>query len=404
MKNEQETTPNPLIPQPIRPNPARPVAASQAARGVMPGQEKPSLPYRIGRDINTAVNNFADVQKNLDTGMMNAIGDVVSGLKGDEYRAATPVASATPAPVTPTAAKPDGNAVAPGGITREGDAYRMNTQGGFIQSSDQAAMARVLAGQRGLQPKDGQSFVSNNFMTVPAYQTPQSLIDARQRRMESQAMAAPAAVMPAMPEAPKMIKAGRMASFSDIGDAKRQNRWNSEQYAMQMRAYENAANNAGMTERQQLQNQNTLANQGLIQQGSTERQQSENAVNAPYRQAMADYYKGLTDMGQAGGDWRQRLRSGGLSTRSGAAGDGKYYSVELGDSQRAVVDPQTGTLNVFDPVSKSFTPLQMGGSAPLPPTSMADFTSQWRSKYKDNPAMLNDDLMQKAYSDIFGAQ
>jgi hypothetical protein len=59
---------------------------------------------------------------------------------------------------------------------------RLNTMGGYVESSDKEGMARVEAGMRGIQPKDGQSYVSNNFMTVPAYKTPQSLIDAREQR------------------------------------------------------------------------------------------------------------------------------------------------------------------------------------------------------------------------------
>lgn len=59
-----------------------------------------------------------------------------------------PVVAPTPAPTTEEKSP----------ITRVGN--RVNTPGGYIESNDAAGLSRVEAGLRGVQPKDGQSYVS----------------------------------------------------------------------------------------------------------------------------------------------------------------------------------------------------------------------------------------------------
>lgn len=352
-------------------------------------QPKPSIPYRIGRDINTAVGKFADVQRAADQGVGQVLGgitqgmrDFASGVTGNTYQAAaptTPVASSTgTTPPMPLRTAMNADMMGPDrtaagyapGISRLGN--RITTPQGYAESSDAAGMGRVDAGLRGIQPKDGQSYVSNNFMTVPAYKTPQSLIDAREARAALEAsrpMATQAEASSAMPTPPKLAKFdSRTMSFSDLGNVKRANRMAMTQYAQEMNAYNNAVDNAGATQRQAMQTA-----------GALQGKQAELAAEAPYRQAMADYYKAHTGEAQANAGWRQALASGQLTTggnRAAKSGDNKLQSLELGtdaqgNAMRALSDPSTGALYRFDMESSQLVPMQVPGGAAAAPLTDA---------------------------------
>lgn len=301
-------------------------------------------------------------------------------------------------------------------VIRQGN--RITTPQGYVESSDSAGMARVDAGLRGIQPKDGQAYASNNFSTVPAYQTPQWLIEARQRKLENeqarQARTGAAQAAPQMPQMPELLSFdGRRMSFSDLGNVKRQNRMAREAYALQVGAYNNAVDNAGATERQTLQNQATLENQRIAQQGAMDRQTAEQEFNAPYRQAMSDYYQSGAEENRATGEWRKALASGQLSTRSAtpaAKAAEKMYSLELGgDSSgddRMIVDPNTGSFMRYDKATGKLIPMQMPAAAqPLPNMTREEFAPYFMQRMKGNPAtadmQLTDEMIDKAYGEIF---
>lgn len=250
-------------------------------------------------------------------------------------------------------------------------------------------------------------------MTVPAYQTPEWLIKARElkaQREQNRAMSGPR--IPEMPQAPTLQKFdARTQSFSDLGNAKRQNRLAREAYALQMGTYNNAVDNAGATERQGMQNDAMMQRQQLEQKGAMDRMQAELAVQAPYRQAMSDYYKANADESRANAGWRQAIASGRLSTRGqGSTGDtNKLYSVELGDDAngrtlRALGDPSTGALYRYDMESGKLSPLQM--PQPLTPMSLDEFAPAARNILKANESTrgldLNDGFMAELYRKVFG--
>lgn len=288
------------------------------------------------------------------------------------------------------------------GIRRLGN--RITTPQGYVESSDQAGLARVDAGLRGTQPKDGQSYVSNNFMTMPAYKTPEWLIQAREakaaREQATRTPSAPAAMAMPTPPAPARFDS-RTMSFSDLGNMKRQNKMAQMQYAQEMAAYNNAADNAAAVQRENIQNE-----------GALQRQQAALAVEAPYRQAMADYYRANAVESRANADWRDALAAGGLTTRdkrggatSGKDSDNKLYSLDLGSdasgkSMRALGNPATGELFRVDPESGKLSPMPL--PQPMPPMDYAEFKKSYMTKYRDTPAMLDDGLIEDAYRSLFG--
>lgn len=398
------------------------------------GPVNQSAPYRLGNAINNRVNDFVDVQRAADKGLGAAVGavntaarDFGSGLMGGQkvnpmtqqeaqqftslplqarrsfstgaqdwraianqgnqgalfgaptQRVGTPVSQATMQP-NPPATNP--SATPQDNMGRVGN--RLNTMGGYIQSNDQAGMDRVQAGLSGVQPKDGQPYISNNFSTMPAYQTPQWLIQARElkaQREQARGMGMQQAAMQ-MPEAPKLQTFdGRTQSFSDLGNVKRQNRLAREAYALQMGAYNNALDNAGATQREGMQNQGMMQRQQMENQGRMEQLLATQNQEAPYRQAMTDYYGGMG----------RRYDAEAQKTMDEMQNPQKY--MRLGSQQKSEsganikeYDDGTGTKRPYVVTERGLMP------APILPS--------WEQFMSDNPGIKDRSELEQRYEKL----
>ncbi len=279
----------------------------------------------------------------------------------------------------------------PRGVSRVGDtvsvaagtpAAAMLGGGGQVQSSDAAGLARVEAGLRSdVQPREGQSFVSNRFMTVPAYQTPAWLEQARVARAAESAPAWAAPTEPEMPAAPRLQTWDqRTMSFSDLGNVKRQNRLARELYQQQMAAFMNTADQQGALERERLNQMALLESRGMENDNALERTQMQLSAEAPVRAATARYYRsGARENEAQAALSRATMRNptAYLGSRKGG-GDVDKRSFQL------IPNPEGGDAAPQVPVmvgqDGTAIPVRVQGGGAEGPISLAEFTTMARQR------------------------
>lgn len=309
-------------------------------------------------------------------------------------------AGPTPSPLTPPGAVTAGAGPVmgpvergPRGVSRVGDtvsvaqgtpAAAMLGGGGYVSSNDAAGLARVEAGLRSeVRPREGQAFVSNRFMTVPAYQTPAWLEQARAARaqMESATPAWAAPSEPEMPAEPRLQTWDqRTMSFSDLGNVKRQNRLARESYQQQMAAFMNTTDQQGALERERLNQMALLKSRGMENDNALERTQMQLSAEAPVRAATARYYRSGARENEAQAALSRataRNPAAYLGSRRGAGAEEKRLFQLIPNPEGGDAAPQIPVMVGQDGTA---IPVRVQGGGAEGPISLAEFTTMARQR------------------------